>query len=281
MSDPLVQALVDKLPDVGTRWPAKDRATWLSILDQCFDLIYVDGDEAPVKAIEHVAGEVSIERPMRSETVEREAPPPPPDQAPPQHPKIEPEPSGPTTMREVYRSRFEAPEWTEEELESIRRVIRTGGSARDAERLIEGRTKSAVHTRYYNLKKAMKAGGTLDSPSKPPEPKPDPEPVPCEAQVTEQAKPFSNEALPYSDKAIIARLRHLGHVEPWTPALDVELVDLLLTGTKSGAAAEILEISKDDVVARFKRLCPDTNPDAQRQVLRILKANAKAHEVAE
>jgi hypothetical protein len=40
MPDPLIQALVDKLPKPNTIWPIDDRAKWLKTAAMAFNLIY-------------------------------------------------------------------------------------------------------------------------------------------------------------------------------------------------------------------------------------------------
>jgi hypothetical protein len=40
MPDPLIQALVDKLPKPHTVWPIDDRANWLKAAAMAFNLIY-------------------------------------------------------------------------------------------------------------------------------------------------------------------------------------------------------------------------------------------------
>src|SRR5262245_37814653 len=40
MPDPLIQALVDKLPKPNTIWPIDDRARWLKAVAMAFNLIY-------------------------------------------------------------------------------------------------------------------------------------------------------------------------------------------------------------------------------------------------
>ena len=40
MPDPLIQALVDKLPMPNTIWPIDDRAKWLKAAAMAFNLIY-------------------------------------------------------------------------------------------------------------------------------------------------------------------------------------------------------------------------------------------------
>lgn len=39
-SDPLISALVDKLPAAGTAWPHADRQAWLTMASNAFDVVY-------------------------------------------------------------------------------------------------------------------------------------------------------------------------------------------------------------------------------------------------
>jgi len=49
--DPLIQALVSKLPKPNTIWPIGDRAKWLQAVAMAFNLIYKpdEGDEHDLK----------------------------------------------------------------------------------------------------------------------------------------------------------------------------------------------------------------------------------------
>ena len=38
--DPLLSALVDKLPAAGSSWPAADRQAWLTMMNNAFDVVY-------------------------------------------------------------------------------------------------------------------------------------------------------------------------------------------------------------------------------------------------
>jgi hypothetical protein len=42
--DPLIQALVDKLPKPNTIWPIDDRAKWLKAAAMAFNLVYSTGE---------------------------------------------------------------------------------------------------------------------------------------------------------------------------------------------------------------------------------------------
>lgn len=50
--DPLLNALIAKLPAPGTNWPAKDRQAWLGLMTQAFDIVYgVEGSVAVPAAV--------------------------------------------------------------------------------------------------------------------------------------------------------------------------------------------------------------------------------------
>ena len=58
MPDPLIQALVDKLPKPSTIWPIDDRAKWLKAAAMAFNLIYRTNEReeqqspsAPLKSV--------------------------------------------------------------------------------------------------------------------------------------------------------------------------------------------------------------------------------------
>jgi hypothetical protein len=60
--DPLIQALVDKLPKANTIWPIGDRAKWLKAAAMAFNLVYKpgEGDEPDLKIEEKPSGLKSV-----------------------------------------------------------------------------------------------------------------------------------------------------------------------------------------------------------------------------
>lgn len=49
---PLVQGLLECLPEVGSRWSVDDRSHWLRAASSIFDLLYGEGnaeDEVPIR----------------------------------------------------------------------------------------------------------------------------------------------------------------------------------------------------------------------------------------
>src|SRR5262249_50317443 len=60
MPDPLIQALVDKLPKPNTIWPIDDRAKWLKAAAMAFNLIYKTSEreeQQSPSAVKAVGGE--------------------------------------------------------------------------------------------------------------------------------------------------------------------------------------------------------------------------------
>lgn len=45
--DPIIRGLIDRLPPSGQKWPKAKRKLWLQILENSFDLVYEDTEEAP------------------------------------------------------------------------------------------------------------------------------------------------------------------------------------------------------------------------------------------
>ena len=60
--DPLIQALVDKLPKPDDIWPVGDRAKWLKAAAMAFNLLYKtgQGDEADLRIEEKPSGLKSV-----------------------------------------------------------------------------------------------------------------------------------------------------------------------------------------------------------------------------
>ena len=56
--DPLIQALVDKLPKPGTNWLIEDRAKWLKAAALIFNLLYKsgEGDSGLKQKTEQISG---------------------------------------------------------------------------------------------------------------------------------------------------------------------------------------------------------------------------------
>lgn len=49
-NDPLIQALIEKLPDPDSHWPQAERDKWLALFKQAIDIAYGDPSAAPPEA---------------------------------------------------------------------------------------------------------------------------------------------------------------------------------------------------------------------------------------
>jgi hypothetical protein len=58
MPDPLIQALVGKLPKPDTVWSLEDRAKWLRAAAIIFNLVYKPAAKEPDAKIEHLASDL-------------------------------------------------------------------------------------------------------------------------------------------------------------------------------------------------------------------------------
>ena len=148
--------------------------------------------------------------------------------------------------------------WTQSEIEQLDAMIRADKPLREVRQRFPGRTPKAVDLRYYRTKRQLRDCGDKTT-----------APVPRGS-----APAFDDSGRPGPDRAIEAHLNALGHVAPWDAALDAEMFELLTGGTKAAEAAGILEIHRDDVIARFRVLVIDDTIDTQARTLRILKARA-------
>lgn len=50
-SDPLIAALLDKLPAAGERWPAAARQAWMQMLEMSFAVVYPDAGSQPMRLV--------------------------------------------------------------------------------------------------------------------------------------------------------------------------------------------------------------------------------------
>lgn len=80
---------------------------------------------------------------------------------------------------------------------------------------------------------------------------------------------------PLREKALHSMLNAVGYPEPFTPVLDLRLVELITKGfTASGAAAEV-GLSTDMAKRRWNALLPEKGIDQQTLLLKALKARAE------
>lgn len=47
--DPLIAALIQKLPKSGEQWPTDDRVTWLQMISMAFQMAYGAGEPIEIK----------------------------------------------------------------------------------------------------------------------------------------------------------------------------------------------------------------------------------------
>lgn len=82
-------------------------------------------------------------------------------------------------------------------------------------------------------------------------------------------------------RELCARLNALGHVAPWTPALDLRLAEGLGAGRKIADLAQGLGVTPEQARARWGRLLPEPGIEAQARLLDELRARAAVAEAAE
>lgn len=69
-------------------------------------------------------------------------------------------------------------------------------------------------------------------------------------------------------------LQAVGYPEPWTPAMDLRMVEGLARGDGTNGVAEALDIAKAIVVARYRALLPDSDVSNQAALLKVLRLRA-------
>lgn len=145
--------------------------------------------------------------------------------------------------------------WSDAEIDEMIALRLEGKSAAEIAPLI-GRELKAVNNKLYRVKARIEAAEGEA------EPIPGPEPTGAADRV------------PLADQGVHAHLDDIGSDATWTPELDLEMCELLVSGEKAGNVAAILEVDKDHVIARWKRLCPNTHIDEQTRLLKALRIRA-------
>lgn len=125
---------------------------------------------------------------------------------------------------------------------------------------------------------AKKRKGQPDAADVQPEPAPAPQPV---EDATTTFTIDLDKAASGSDRLVRMHLRALGHVAPWTPALDLKLVEGLAAGDGLGTTAEALGIDRGECKLRWNELLPEVTIDGQTQLLATLRAVSKEAGAAE
>lgn len=75
-----------------------------------------------------------------------------------------------------------------------------------------------------------------------------------------------------AEKLLRMHLRAVGYAAPWTPALDLQLVEGLARGDGLGATAAGMQMPLDACRARWQALLPEVTLDGQARLLATLKA---------
>jgi hypothetical protein len=88
--------------------------------------------------------------------------------------------------------------------------------------------------------------------------------------------PPSDPGVPVWRREIEGRLNRLGNAAPFTPQVDLALLEGLAKGHKLGWIASDLGIDFEALKARFAGLVPETGIVAQERVLTVLRARATA-----
>lgn len=86
---------------------------------------------------------------------------------------------------------------------------------------------------------------------------------------------------PMWQRQLRAHLNALGHVAPWTPALDLRLVEGMLRGDGATVVAEALGVDRRAAVARMRALLPEPGIEAQARLAVELRRRAAAAEAAQ
>ncbi len=155
--------------------------------------------------------------------------------------------------------------WTEEEDERAIQLTLEGKTAREVAAAL-GRPLSGTKYRIgQNLRARIEARRGQPAPA-----------APVTASAPTSAAAPCDASLSPSDRSVEARLNALGYVKPWDSTLDLEMVELLISGTKAAHAAEILEIPKHQVINRWHRLCPDPTFENQKRLITALRRRAAA-----
>ena len=107
-------------------------------------------------------------------------------------------------------------------------------------------------------------------------PEPDPELVRAVVEAVVPPAPPFDPGVPVWRREIEDRLNRLGNAAPFTPQVDLALLEGLAKGHKLGWISSDLGIDFEPLKARFVRLVPEPGIVAQDRVLTVLRARATA-----
>ena len=161
-----------------------------------------------------------------------------------------------------------------EDDEIVRR--RVAGQAIGAIAAALGRTYAATDLRARKvLADRIKAARTATcAPPAPAHVSETPKPEPVARVVSAPAtRPLPE---PHGTPGWLRELNALGHVAPWTPALDLRLAEGLGAGRKLADLAPVLGVTPEQARGRWKALMPDLGIEAQQRTLDELRARAAA-----
>ncbi len=74
-----------------------------------------------------------------------------------------------------------------------------------------------------------------------------------------------------TERRINQRIEALGYPEPWTPDLDLKMVEQMVRGTGLGGTAALLKLDREVVLARWKQLLPEVTIETQKQLAAVLR----------
>ncbi len=149
---------------------------------------------------------------------------------------------------------------------------------------ISNRTSSVLKDRILTREREIwRSARPADAPPRAPTaaevvaaPEPDPELVRAVVEAVVPPAPPFDPGVPVWRREIEDRLDRLGNAAPFTPQVDLALLEGLAKGHKLGWISTDLGIDFEPLKARFVRLVPEPGIVAQDRVLTVLRARATA-----
>lgn len=156
--------------------------------------------------------------------------------------------------------------WSVLEIEAAKHILRADGSERDVAVKV-GRELNAVSVACKKFRREIAREDAERMTKAEPVTKSPPVPV--------------SKDVPFEERQVEAHLNSLGYVEPWDPDLDLEMAVLIASGTKAAHVADIFELTKTQVIDRWKHLCPVVTIENQKRLLSALRRRAGQKVAAE
>jgi hypothetical protein len=145
---------------------------------------------------------------------------------------------------------------------------------------ISNRTSSVLKDRILTREREIRRSARpADAPPRAPtaaEAVAAPQPVRAVVEAVVPPAPPFDPVVPVWRREIEDRLNRLGNAAPFTPQVDLALLEGLAKGHKLGWISSDLGIDFEPLKARFVRLVPEPGIVAQDRVLTVLRARAKA-----